>query len=64
MTPAGYHVVPSSGSPMLILDREAALQRAVQRHGTVTPLFSLEQVAAALDEACNYRASMFVRELA
>ena len=51
MTPAGYHVVASTGSPMLILRQADAVERAVQRRGTCTPLFSLSQVIEFLEDS-------------
>ena len=50
MKPAGYHVVPSSGSPMLVLDEQNAIDKAALRNGTCTGLFSISQVIAYLED--------------
>ena len=51
MNPCGYCVTPSTGSPMLILRQEDAVERAVQRRGACTALFSIEQICAYLEDS-------------
>lgn len=51
MNPCGYCVTPSSGSPMLILRQEDAIERAAMRRGTCTAMFSIAQICAYLEDS-------------
>ena len=49
MTPEGFKVQPAQGGPMLILHGANAVDKAAKHHGTVTKLFSLDQVADRIE---------------
>ena len=62
MKPCGYYVVPSSGQPILVARQSDAIERAVQRNGTATPLFSIAQVCEFLEEGDCDEAIDLLRE--
>ncbi len=47
--PLGYAIVSSRGDRSLVLDQQRATEKAAQLHGTVTPLFSINQIVKALE---------------
>lgn len=48
--PAGYLVTRSDRTTALIKDEATAVERAVHGAGSITRLFSAEQIAAAVEE--------------
>jgi hypothetical protein len=51
--PAGYLVTRSDRTTALIKDEASAIEKAALGRGTLTKLFSAEQIAAAVEEHCS-----------
>lgn len=52
--PLGYAVVSSRGDHSLVLDLHRAIEKAALQRGTVTALFSINQIVKALEAAAAH----------